>query len=424
MAITLDPAHSSLEIDGPKKGRRPEARYADETVYWTRHAAGPDETVKDSPLIFMGYGVTAPEEQWDDFAGVDVKGKTLVVMINDPGFITHDDSLFRGRAMTWYGRWVYKYEEAARRGAAAVLIIHETEPAAYGWQVVRNSNTGPKSYLDTPTHDMDRVRPRGLDHDRCRQGALREGRPRLRQAAPRRQSARFKPVEMKGLTLNAAMHSTIDHMTTRNVIGTIAGSKHPDQYFLYTAHWGPSRRETRCAGGRTRSITAPSTTPSGVAGILEIAEKFAKGERAEALPRLHRLDDGGAGPPRLRVFRRPPDRAAQPYCRRRQYRCAYARGPGARSRRRRLGRLRARGHADRGAQIAQPRHLARSRTGEGLVLSLGPAQSRAQGRADALHRQRLRPRQRRQGRRPGRARRLPHQALSSALGRVRTRRGT
>src|SRR5262249_34450964 len=161
--------------------------------------------------VFVGYGVSAPEENWDDFAGLDVKGKTLVVMINDPGFITHDDSLFKGRAMTYYGRWTYKYEEAARRGAAAVLIVHETEPAAYGCQVVRNSNTGPKSYLDTPTHDMERVAlegwittdtakalfaKAGLDYDKLRIAANQRG---------------FKPVPMTGLTLNAVMHSSIDH---------------------------------------------------------------------------------------------------------------------------------------------------------------------------------------------------------------------
>lgn len=278
VAITLDPAQSSLEIDGPKKKDVLKPAYADEAVYWTRHAAGPDESVKASPLIFMGYGVSAPEEKWDDFSGVDVKGKTLVVMINDPGFITHDDSLFKGRAMTYYGRWTYKYEEAARRGAAAVLIIHETEPAAYGWQVVRNSNTGPKSYLDTENHDMDRVAlegwittdvakklfaSAGLDYDKLRIAANQRG---------------FKAVPMKGLTLSATMHSTIDHMTTRNVVGTIKGTKHPDQYFLYTAHWDHLGVKPDVPGP-DKIHNGALDNASGVAGILDIAEKFAKGHK-------------------------------------------------------------------------------------------------------------------------------------------------
>jgi Zn-dependent M28 family amino/carboxypeptidase len=100
--------------------------------------------VANAPLVFVGYGVVAPEYQWNDYAGVDVKGKTVVILINDPGNedANPDPNFFKGKAMTYYGRWTYKYEEAARQGAAAALIVHETAPAAYGWQVVRNSNSG------------------------------------------------------------------------------------------------------------------------------------------------------------------------------------------------------------------------------------------------------------------------------------------
>jgi Zn-dependent M28 family amino/carboxypeptidase len=276
--ITLDPAQSSLEINGPKKRDVLKPAFADEIVYWTRHAAAPDEAVKDSPLIFAGYGVSAPQENWDDFASADVKGKTLVVFINDPGFITRDDSLFKGRAMTYYGRWTYKFEEAARRGAAAVLIVHETLPAAYGWQVVRNSNTGPKSYLDTPTHDMERVAlegwittevarklfvSAGLDYDSLRIAANNRG---------------FKAIPMKGLTLNASLHSNIKHMTTRNVIGVVPGKSSPGEYFLYTAHWDHLGVKPEVPGA-DKIHNGAVDNASGVAGILEMAEKFAHGGR-------------------------------------------------------------------------------------------------------------------------------------------------
>jgi hypothetical protein len=150
-SITLDPAKSSFEVVGP--GGAKTLKIGEEVAFWTPRFDKGHQTVKDSDLVFVGYGVTAPEERWDDYKGMDVKGKTIVLLINDPGFITRDKRLFKGRAMTYYGRWTYKFEEAARRGAAAVIIVHETEPAAYGWQVVRNSNTGAKYYLDkaTPT---------------------------------------------------------------------------------------------------------------------------------------------------------------------------------------------------------------------------------------------------------------------------------
>ena len=110
-------------------------------VFWTKRL---DETVdvKDSEIVFVGYGVTAPEYGWDDYAGLDVAGKTVVMLVNDPGFATKDEGLFKGNAMTYYGRWTYKFEEAARQGAAAAIVIHETEPASYGWDVVSGSWTG------------------------------------------------------------------------------------------------------------------------------------------------------------------------------------------------------------------------------------------------------------------------------------------
>src|SRR6185312_9890525 len=108
-----------------------------------------------------GYGVNAPEAQWNDFDGLDVKGKTLVVLVNDPGWDGNDPALFKGREMTYYGRWTYKYEEAARQGAAAVFIVHQTEPAAYGWNVVTNSNTGARLHLQQADKHMSRCRAEG-----------------------------------------------------------------------------------------------------------------------------------------------------------------------------------------------------------------------------------------------------------------------
>ena len=108
----------------------------------------PSVSVQDSDMIFVGYGIVAPERNWNDYAGIDVNGKTVVILVNDPGYATQDPNLFNGNAMTYYGRWTYKYEEAARQGAAAALIVHETGPAGYGWEVVSNSWSGPPDWLN------------------------------------------------------------------------------------------------------------------------------------------------------------------------------------------------------------------------------------------------------------------------------------
>ncbi len=271
-SITLDPAKSSFEIKGPKGTLAPQ--FAEEVAYWTPRFDKPDQEIKNSDLVFVGYGVDAPEEKWNDFKGIDVKGKTIVVLINDPGFIVGDESMFKGRAMTYYGRWTYKFEEAARRGAAAVIIVHETKPAAYGWQVVRNSNTGAKSYLDNPTGNADQVIVQswitvdvahdlfaraGLDYEKLKLAANKRG---------------FKAIPMKGLKLNAVTHSTVTHMKTRNVVGVVEGADKPDEYVLYTAHWDHIGVKPDVPGD-DKIHNGAVDNATGVAAILEIAEKFA-----------------------------------------------------------------------------------------------------------------------------------------------------
>jgi len=140
VSIMLDAPASHLSFATPKGPLVP--RFADDVVYWTPQFAGSDVAVKNSDLVFVGYGVVAPEYHWNDYAGMDVKGKTVVILVNDPGNEdpNPDPNFFKGRAMTYYGRWTYKYEEAARQGAAAAIIVHETKPAAYPWQVLRTSD--------------------------------------------------------------------------------------------------------------------------------------------------------------------------------------------------------------------------------------------------------------------------------------------
>ena len=278
VTISLDPAQSSMRIEG--KGWAHDYKFPDEAVWWTPQYANADVKVDKASLVFVGYGVVAPEYNWNDYAGVDVKGKVVVVLINDPGFLTGDTTMFKGRAMTYYGRWVYKYEEAARQGAAGVIIVHETEPAAYGWQVVRNSNSGGKSWLDVPDSNASRVSFQswitydmakelfaraGMDYDKVKIEANHRG---------------FKARPMKGLTLSAAMHSTVTKMTTRNVIGVLKGTTHPDDYVLYTAHWDHLGIKPDVAGD-DKIYNGAVDNGMGTASILEIAEAFTRGPRPQ-----------------------------------------------------------------------------------------------------------------------------------------------
>jgi len=148
--ITSIPS-KTLEISGQNTSHT--FRYGDEYVGTTKQVVD-EVSLRDSEMIYVGYGIVAPEYGWNDYEGIDVKGKTVVIQVNDPGFATQDPDLFNGRAMTYYGRWTYKYEEAARQGAAGALIIHETEPAAYGWDVVFNGWTGPQFNLENKDNKM------------------------------------------------------------------------------------------------------------------------------------------------------------------------------------------------------------------------------------------------------------------------------
>jgi Zn-dependent M28 family amino/carboxypeptidase len=272
--ITLDAAKSSLVFNTAQGALRP--KFPDEDVYWTPQFKSADVAVKNAPLVFVGYGVVAPEYHWNDYAGVNVKGKTVVILINDPGNedANPDPAFFKGKAMTYYGRWTYKYEEAARQGAAAAIIVHETVPAAYGWQVVRNSNSGNKSWLAAPDKDMSMVPIEGwISLDTAKDLFKRAGLDYEAEKASANKPG-FPAVAMAGETLDAHAHSTIARMTTRNIVGVVRGSKHPDDYVLYTAHWDHLGVKPDVAGP-DKIYNGAVDNGMGSSSILEIGEAFA-----------------------------------------------------------------------------------------------------------------------------------------------------
>ena len=252
-------------------------RFADEVMYWTPQFASPDVAVKKSPLVFVGYGVVAPEYHWNDYAGVDVKGKTVVILINDPGNEdTHPDpKFFKGRAMTYYGRWTYKYEEAARQGAAAAIIVHETKPAAYPWQVVRSSNGAAKLWLEAADKNRSALPIQGwITLDTAKDLFSRAGLDYFKLKAAANKPG-FKAVAMTGESLDVAAHSTISHLQTRNVVGIIPGSDASRRHCDVLGALGPSWPQGQSRRARTRSIMARSTMAWAFPWCSELAEKFA-----------------------------------------------------------------------------------------------------------------------------------------------------
>ena len=208
-------------------------RSGNDVVIWTLHAEK-QLKVEDVDFVFAGFGIYAPEYGWDDYAGIDVKGKVVVVMVNDPGFF--DENLFRGKNMTYYGRWTYKFEEAGRRGAAAALIIHDTEPASYGWSVVQNSRTSPTLTLNSETGNRELIPFQGWVTGDAAQKLFDAAGVSLSEslAAAKKKGFRSFPLNLK-----TTIESTNDIVTgeSANVAAIIPGTSLKDEYIVYTGHW-------------------------------------------------------------------------------------------------------------------------------------------------------------------------------------------
>ncbi len=246
-----------------------ELAYLDQYVALTRRVQD-EVAVENSELIFAGYGIVAPEYDWNDYQDLDVSGKTVIVLVNDPGFGTTDSTFFKGNTMTYYGRWTYKYEEAARQGAAGVIIVHADGPAGYPWEVVRGGWSGPSQYLKAADNNASRsaveawitnevaqklFQDAGLDAD-IMQRAAQPG---------------FSAVELNA-TMSVALTNRIQETASDNVIGVIPGSERPDEVIIYSAHWDHMGVGEAIDGDSI--YNGAEDNASGVACLLEIAEEF------------------------------------------------------------------------------------------------------------------------------------------------------
>lgn len=270
--VELTPESSPASNYTASGGEAVTLMHGRDIVLWSPVLGG-EVSVSASDVVFAGYGIVAPEFEWNDYEGLDVKGKTVLVMVNDPGFATQDPALFRGHAMTYYGRWTYKFEEAERQGAAACLIVHQDAAAGYGWTVVDQSWSRPQLQLGGDVREralkvsgwvsesaaMDLVTAAGQDL-----GALA--------AAAAKRGAR--PVPLEGVQFSAGFSNRMRRVVSANVLAELKGSKTPDEYVLICAHW--DHLGTREGSAEEDNIyNGAVDNASGTATLLELAEALA-----------------------------------------------------------------------------------------------------------------------------------------------------
>lgn len=270
VAARLDESSSFLRFSA--NGTAIPTRFGDEQIFWTKRTAQ-SLSFENSDLVFVGYGVVAPEFGWDDYAGIDVTGKTVVMLINDPGFATEDPALFNGKAMTYYGRWTYKFEEAGRQGAAAAIIVHETAPASYPWEVVSGSWGGTQYDLERPDGGANRTMLEGwishnaalklftaanFDYQAMKLDAAKKG---------------FTPVPLQGISATGKINTHLKHHASRNIVGVLPGAKTPDEYVLYMGHWDHLGKKD-VPEGEDGIFNGAVDNATGIAGILGIADAF------------------------------------------------------------------------------------------------------------------------------------------------------
>lgn len=275
--LTLDTENSGFAItNGDSKTQM---TVGTDAVIWSKRQTETPLSFTDSEIVFVGYGVVAPEYGWNDYEGLDVEGKTVVILVNDPGYANPDGELFNGRAMTYYGRWTYKYEEAARQGATAAIVVHETAPASYGWDVVENSWSGGQPDLVRPNAGEDRTILEGWISNAMAVNMFEQAGLDFNDMKDAAGSSDFTYVDMGNLTASGTISQEMKRLQSHNVIGVIPGTTRPDEYMLYVSHWdhiGKKSGDKTGAPGEDfyedQIFNGAVDNASGSASTLEIAE--------------------------------------------------------------------------------------------------------------------------------------------------------
>ena len=265
--LNVDESYFNLSVNGEML----DLNYRTDVVYGTTRQIE-EVTFNDSDLIFVGYGVNAPEYDWNDYK-VDVKGKTVVMLINDPGFELKG-AVFNGKAMTYYGRWTYKFEEAARQGAAGVLIIHETAPASYPWGVVENGWSGEQLNLTFADRNLNRSALEGWITLETAEQLFAELGTSYDEMKSLALTKDFQPVTMEGMKLSSKMVNSIRTSDSHNVVGYVEGSEAPEEFVLIMGHWDHMGVDTSLEGDQIYNGAVDNAT--GTAAVMHMAETFSK----------------------------------------------------------------------------------------------------------------------------------------------------
>jgi len=268
MVETVAGADASLSIVGANATLA--LAYGKDMVIWTKHGL-PQAELRRNDLIFVGFGIVAPEYAWNDYAGVDVHGKTVVVLVNDPGYATKDPKVFKGGAMTYYGRWDYKIEEAARQGAAGVLLVHDAEAAGFGWQVIQSTWMGAQLDLATAAGNGGRAIVEGWIQKDAARAVFAAAGLDFSAAAAAAAHAGFKAISL-GVQAEAKLHNSVRQFTSNNVIALLPGAGRRREYVVYTAHWDHLGRDPARPGHNI--FNGAVDNASGVAGLLALAQSF------------------------------------------------------------------------------------------------------------------------------------------------------
>ncbi|MGS0827132.1 M28 family metallopeptidase [Shewanella sp. 0m-8] len=247
-------------------------KYRQDVVLGSRHDVA-NIDINNAPLVFVGYGIHAPEYQWNDYQDLDMNGKIAVILVNDPGFALPDSDLFNGKAMTYYGRWSYKFEEASRQGALGAIIIHDTKPASYPWSVVENSWTGAQQDLVRSKQEQkQRIKVEGWITYRVASQLFENAGLSLNTVSER---AAASPINLPlNQTASIAFENKAQYANSYNVVATLPGNSRPNEHILFSAHWDHIGIDTSKDGDQIYNGALDNA--SGTAGILEIARQFAK----------------------------------------------------------------------------------------------------------------------------------------------------
>ena len=281
---TLDENASGLTFSGGASGEDFAMTLKEDAVLWTKKQDRDQAEWSDSDLVFVGYGVVAPEYGWNDYEGLDVDGKTVVMLVNDPGY-AREDELFKGKSMTYYGRWTYKFEEAGRQGATGAIVVHETAPASYGWDVVANSWSGAQADLVRADGGDNRTLFEGWITEETARALFAEAGLDFSEMKIQAKTQGFSPVDMGNLSASGNLVQTVSTTESRNVVGMLPGTTAPDDFVLFTAHWDHLGKKSEEKTGeptqdfyRDDIFNGAVDNATGTSALLEMAEAMAADE--------------------------------------------------------------------------------------------------------------------------------------------------